>query len=444
MIVRDGAPAPTLRAGGVAVEGVCVRRCNGWRAILHRFSQPFDEREGYLLDGERFAVRANVEGDLRVAYVSCNGQEHGDTDRPSEDRNTMWARLAASHRESPFHLLLQGGDQLYADEAARAHPLTAAWRDGETVPADIAPDAMAEIAETLDRAYFERYLHAFGQPETARLLAEVPSLAIWDDHDIVDGWGSLPAERLDTPLGRLVFETARAHFLLFQRGLDPAEVEGAATLSWHVSLPGLDILAPDLRSERRPDRVLGPEGWRHLRRGLDASMSERILLLSSVPALGPRLSWIEALMGVIPGLQKYEDDLRDQWQSHAHRAEWRALLSAIAARHGRGDARVTVLSGEIHLATRAEMAHEAGPIHQLVASGVAHPAPPRLYARALGGLARLGEAPLPAHPIRLHPLPGQRPIYTDERNVLILERTSRHWSARWDLEHSGLTPALEI
>ena len=262
--------------------------------------------------------------------------------------------------------------------------------------------------------------------------------------DIVDGWGSLPAESLDAPLGRRIFETARAHFLLFQRGMDPAEAAGAATLGWHVSLPGLDILAPDLRSERRPDRILGPEGWRHLRRGLHDTTGERILLMSSVPALGPRLSLIEALMGVIPGLQEYEDDLRDQWQSREHRAEWQALLSAMAARHGRNGAEVTVLSGEIHLATRAKMAHEAGPIHQLVASGVAHRAPPRLYARALGALAKLGEAPLPAHPIRLHPLPGRSPIYTDERNVLILERMSDRWSARWNLEHSGVTPALEI
>lgn len=144
-----------------------------------------------------------------------------------------------------------------------------------------------------------------------------------------------------------------------------------------------------------------------------------------------------------PWFEKYEDDLRDQWQSHAHRAEWRAFLQAALGLHWRGS-EVTFVSGEIHLATRGTMASATGPIHQLVASGIAHPAPPLGYARALGLLARFGEAPLNDHPIRLHPLPGQRGVYTAERNYLVLERRGGNWTASWRLEHSGTTPPLAI
>ncbi|MCF6916433.1 hypothetical protein L4M18_29165, partial [Klebsiella pneumoniae] len=52
----------------------------------------------------------------------------------------------------------------------------------------------------------------------------------------------------------------------------------------------------------------------------------RTMLLSSVPLLGPRLSLLETIMVAIPGMMKYEDDLRDQWQSRAHRTEWRRIL----------------------------------------------------------------------------------------------------------------------
>ena len=90
------------------------------------------------------------------------------------------------------------------------------------------------------------------------------------------------------------------------------------------------------------------------------------------------------------------------------------------------------------------MASATGPIHQLVASGIAHPAPPLGYARGLGLLARFGEAPLKDHPIRLHPLPGQRGVYTAERNYLVLERRGGNWTASWRLEHSGTTPPLAI
>ena len=108
-------------------------------------------------------------------------------------------------------------------------------------------------------------------------------------------------------------------------------------------------------------------------------------------------------------------------------------------------ASTTVLSGEIHLAGRAEMALGAGTtLHQLVSSGVAHPAPPRAFALALGALARLGEDPLPDRPIRVLPLPGRRGRYVAERNWLLVERRAGRWSAAWELERGGRTPRLDL
>ncbi|MEX0921725.1 MAG: hypothetical protein WD489_06060 [Rhodovibrionaceae bacterium] len=142
-------------------------------------------------------------------------------------------------------------------------------------------------------------------------------------------------------------------------------------------------------------------------------------------------------------MEKYEDDLRDQWQSRAHRREWRAFLERVAKLHRNAQTPVTFLSGEIHLATRGTLEVPPAPLHQLVASGIAHPAPPEAYARCLGALARLGESPLPGHPIRLHPLPGKRAVYTAQRNYLILERKAGTWRAWWELEE-GATPAMAL
>ena len=189
---------------------------------------------------------------------------------------------------------------------------------------------------------------------------------------------------------------------------------------------------------------MGPAGWRALEGALASVEPGRVLVLSSVPALGPRLSLVERLMHLTPHMETYEDDLRDQWQSRAHRAEWRAFLERLAAVHANPATPVTVLSGEIHLATRGTLAVPPAPLHQLVSSGVAHPLPTPLYPRVLGWLARLGESPLPGHPIRLHPLPGRRAIYTAERNFLVLERRCGAWTAAWELEDSGRTPLLPI
>src|SRR3546814_5354512 len=104
---------------------------------------------------------------------------------------------------------------------------------------------------------------------------------------------------------------------------------------------------------------MGDSGWQMLRDALAEARSGRVLLLSSVPALGPRLSWVEAVMSVTPRMEKYEDDLRDQWQSHAHREEWRRFLRLLIETHTRDTTPVTVLSGEIQdrKSTRMNSSH---------------------------------------------------------------------------------------
>lgn len=94
---------------------------------LYDFVLPAKRDAAYSLRGETFRVSADLSGDLRIAFVSCNGQEDGDGDRPLEERDAMWARLSAEHRDAPFALLLQGGDQLYADEILQSHPETWRW-----------------------------------------------------------------------------------------------------------------------------------------------------------------------------------------------------------------------------------------------------------------------------------------------------------------------------
>lgn len=83
-------------------------------------------------------------------------------------------------------------------------------------------------------------------------------------------------------------------------------------------------------------------------------------------------------------------------------------------------------------------------LNQLVASGVAHRAPPKGWAGFLGALASLGESPLRGHPIKIRPLPGQSARYVAERNYLVLERCAGDWAARWDLEASGMTGPLPL
>lgn len=444
---EDDRPGELMTETGVVAAERLTEVC-GHVAWRYRFTLPARSDAWYRLDGARHQVNANCEDDLRIAYLSCDGMEHGDEQRDPGERNLMWRRMAERHARAPFNLMLHGGDQIYADEVVEAHPASARWP--EEIPPEIDSAQRTELRAALRDAFFRRYLFEYTQPHFASLAASVPSLAMWDDHDICNGWGSLDPRLLDSTVGRELFAAAREFFLLFQLGAGPDRLprscldQTGESLSWAVRLPGLHILAPDLRSERRPNRVMGEHGWRALRQALAGIERGKILLLSSVPALGPRLSLVERVMQVTPWLEKYESDLRDQWQSRRHRDEWRRFLRALISAHERPGVSVTVLSGEIHLAARATMRTNTGDLHQLIASGIAHPPPPAAYARTLGALAWLGEAPLNENPIRMHPLPGQRRLYAAERNYMVLERANGRWSAVWDLEESGPTPPLTI
>ncbi|EBA14882.1 hypothetical protein RSK20926_16837 [Roseobacter sp. SK209-2-6] len=425
-----------------------------WRAC---FPLPADRASYYQWNGTRYDITSDFgrgfgrdfNGDLRIAYVSCNGEEHGDLDRAGPERNKMWARLCKDHQKAPFSLILHGGDQVYADEVTDGHPLSQDWP--EKLPRDPSQADQATLRQHLREGFLQRYLAIYRAPEFAWIAARVPSMMQWDDHDICDGWGSLRRSRTYSPTGQILFQVAHEAALLFQHGCGTKKLSDRFSdpdgghLGWKVELPGLRILAPDLRSERTRREIMGELGWQMMEAEAAKPSPGRTLLMSSVPLLGPRLSLLEMAMVLTPRMQKYEDDLRDQWQSRAHRGSWKRMLGLVKQIAAPKDQQITALSGEIHLATRGEMTLERGELlHQLVASGIAHRAPPRAWAKILGTLAALGESPLPGHPIRIRRIPGQIWRYAAERNYLVLHRRANEWSANWEFERSGTSPDLKL
>ncbi|TNJ44843.1 alkaline phosphatase D family protein [Phaeobacter sp. B1627] len=432
-----------LRAAGAEHEAVCLREIGANAIWRFDFALPQGGAE-YSLGSETYPVQTDVTGDLRIAFASCNGEEEGDLDRDQSERNLMWADMCREHKRAPFALLLQGGDQIYADEATLGHPLSDAWPERVVRPKNA--EELESLADHLRLRFADHYVQAMFGEAPAWIMARVPTLAIWDDHDICDGWGSLYESRTHSEVGQCLFRIAREMYLLFQHAATEADIPElfldatGTSLSWERALPGVKLLAPDLRSERQRRRVMGAYGWSATEAMTPGDA--HTFVISSVPLLGPRLSLVERFMLMIPTIQKYEDDLRDQWQSRAHRDEWTRMLKQ--ALKWREHAPVTVLSGEIHLATRAEMGAGDTRMHQLVASGIAHRAPAQSYARGLGALAGLGDAPVPGYPIRIHPLPGQKHRYAAERNYLELSRKDDIWRAIWHLEDSGATPPLPL
>lgn len=451
VVAPDGRSLPEFRPEGQkAVVPEKLATLFGRSYWRFAFALPAKPDATYSFDSETYSVCADLSADLRIGFVSCNGQEDGDLDRPLAERNALWADLGDQHGQNPFSLLLHGGDQIYADGVWECHPEIIRWKKARRRQ-KLAMAFSDEMREAVLKFYLDHYLAIYRQPQISHMLARVPSLMIWDDHDIFDGWGSHKKWFQGSAVARGMFACAREAFCLMQlcaRADDLPDMvldrEGHS-LGWRADFPGFSVIAPDLRSERTPERIMGDHGWRDVPRALETVPDgNRILLMSSVPVIGPRLSLVEIFLYLLPRAQKYEDDLRDQWQSRWHRREWRRFLELLERVANRHDHEITLLSGEIHVATRGTFETDGKTIHQLVASGISHTAPPPAFARGLGLLARIGENPLPGRPTGLKPLPGRTAIYCAARNYLTLNRRKTGWDAQWHLEGIGWTPGLTI
>ncbi|MFV3076934.1 alkaline phosphatase D family protein [Niveispirillum fermenti] len=363
----------------------------------------------------------------RIAYTACGGcEDEAHIEEAGLKRNSLWARLLSRHRATPQHLMLMGGDQIYADGLWERVP---ALRPATELKPMKRSAAIAEpdLERQLDAWFIASYRHGWNQPETAAMLASVPGLRMWDDHDIIDGWGSHPAEMLDSPVYKAIYAAARRAFRLFQIGMtddDPADTllsDQPPSFTLGMRLNGIGIFAPDLRSERRLDRVMDPATLDKLPEWLaDFAPCAHLLVMSSVPLLFPSFALAERLLNLLPGRQAMEDDLRDQWRSPAHHAQWQTMLRHLVDFAGRTETRVTILSGEVHLAAHGQLTGPGVDIHQLVSSGIVHPPPAMLAVEMMERLTRKQEDLFDRLHLSMLPMPGTDRCLLAARNYLTL------------------------
>jgi len=463
LLLSGEAEPPDLRADGVHLP-IPPRHLHEWpagalpghpllRLWRYDFAVPRGPQESRVLYGfegeeRRWAVTVpGTRAPLRIAYAACGGcEDESEIPAAGLARNARWGHLLGRHRAEPLHLLLMGGDQVYADGLWQGVPALArvAAETSLTRRArlDLPAAEAGMLAGQLDAWYLRTYHHGWSQAETAAVLASVPMVCMWDDHDIIDGWGSHPAALLDSPVYQAVFGAAARAFHLIQLGMAadaPAETLWGAPESFSLGLRVNDvgILAPDLRSGRRPDRVLHPADRDRFVHWLDRLRGCRhLLFMSSVPLIYPDLGMLERLLALIPGRQRLEDDLRDQWRSPAHREEWAWLLDTLMRFSTATGCQVTSLSGEVHLGTQGVVRGAQGvELWQLTSSGIVHPPPPEMAVAALERLGRRTDRLPGGAVLEIPPFPetGRRTIA--RRNWLsLLARPEGTLSADWQAE----------
>jgi PhoD related phosphatase len=215
---------------------------------------------------------------LRICYGSCFGVHTQEDLNKVKNKDTMWKVLQRAHAAKPYHLFFMGGDQVYADQVWETVLPLQDWLR-KSLKKRIQAPFTGDMRQQVEAFYFALYCREWSQKRPAALLSQIPTLMMWDDHDIFDGWGSYAPEQQECAVFAGVYSQAREHFRLFQLQAREDDDLGQAVLlgeygyTYAYRIGDLAIVALDLRSERTQNQVMRPETWNRLQAWMEQTLT---------------------------------------------------------------------------------------------------------------------------------------------------------------------------
>ncbi|KAG8526964.1 uncharacterized protein KY384_008393 [Bacidia gigantensis] len=393
---RQSRSKPKQRKGH-RVKGVRLHAERGvtfWRFNIEVELQSADTRIAYSINGgpsTGFWVPGRGQT-MNVMFHSCNGFSLSVNPDDFSGPDPLWRDVLNNHQTHPFHIMIGGGDQIYNDAVMRQSPLFREWLDIKNPHHKHEVELSPALLEELETFYLERYSMWFSQGLFGMANAQIPMVNIWDDHDIIDGFGSYPHHFMSTPVFCGLGSVAFKYYMLFQHQSVPDETTadepswllGASpgpyinelsrsvfvSLGKHVAFLGLDC-----RTERMKEEILSESSYdiifERCRREIAERGTKHLIVLLGVPIAYPRLVWLENLltskaldplkamgrMGLLGNvMNKFDggveilDDLDDHWTARNHKRERNWFVQELQELAADLSVRVTILGGDVHLA----------------------------------------------------------------------------------------------
>ena len=304
--------------------------------ILMAGANPFSPEQVGLIVGVKAACNfrtfvastdENYGKALRFVFGSCHYPGH-----PFQKERSVQAfrSVEAVLKDRRPNFLLMVGDQIYAD-------------------------ALGDAAYQLDNAerYRERYTESWAGEWKKKVMAQIPTYMILDDHEIEDNWDN---RRLGIPGKEAVFKSAIESYVTYQwchgprsfpafRDLQPIAYPA---LYYEFSVNGFAVFVMDVRSERSPDtsdanqsELIGNEQLAALRKWLRRNQ-------------GPRPKFIVSSVVFTPNahMNGSHDKDDDGWAAYPRTRA--GVLNAIM-NDGSPIQNVFLLCGDAHCSSLAKM-----------------------------------------------------------------------------------------
>lgn len=217
----------------VELEGTCLYsdpRVTFWRFDLGVDVLDVESKWEYTLpelrhaskakrrDTWKFYVPARTEA-MRIMFHSCNGFSVG-TDEEAYSGPALWNDVNRLHATKPFHVMIGGGDQIYNDSIRVSGPLRE-WTEIGNPKKRREYKFPEKLRQECDDFYLKNYIKWYSTEPFASANGQIPQLNIWDDHDIIDGFGSYVHDFMMCDVFRGIGGTAHKYYMLFQHHLPP-------------------------------------------------------------------------------------------------------------------------------------------------------------------------------------------------------------------------------
>lgn len=198
-------------------------------------------------------------------YTSCNGisgsiaEDH----YSRKDPTYLWRDMLQVHGAFPLHALVGGGDQVYSDPVWKVDVFET-WGSLPRAEDKINAEWTDKHEAAANEFYLKNYLESYTMENVCTAYASIPSVMIWDDHDIWDGYGSYDAPLQTCAFFQGLFKVAKKFYLLFQQqateefarksGEYIEEAEGFHSVKFMG--PQVALLCIDMRMKRSKARIL--------------------------------------------------------------------------------------------------------------------------------------------------------------------------------------------
>ncbi|MEM7147203.1 MAG: alkaline phosphatase D family protein [Verrucomicrobiota bacterium] len=442
-----------------------------FRCLIEIPISRIEQRIDYKVSGGRtYQFSLPGAGTLpRFAYASCNGFHSTKTRENYGDRAAVMWNDMLKENSKRYHALILGGDQVYSDAKIEAFLEDQIDWNWTTRKRKKKATKLTKNQESKLKGIFSDLYIKYWQKSNAammEMLASCPTMMMWDDHDIIDGWGSLIDDREKWPVYQVIYNQAREAFLLFQQHCKPDELPGGAVmandnLTYGHRCESAAVLNLDTRTNRTRNQIMSAACWKRVNSWIGRLPDgvQHLFVCVSSPLIYADLHWIENLLNALPGDQIIEDDLRDLWRSRPHQSTRLKLLETLFSFSKEKNCRVTLVSGDVHVAAHGiaelrdgETDHmRTNRIHQLISSPIVNQPGNRVMDLYLNRQGQAREHISPAISAEMVPLDyhGKQKTssyyYLNERNWLSLIADAKHtYRAEWHFEGSRYPCKKEI